>query len=69
MIHLTDGMFYSPASVTELLHHHRQDISCLLLSFPRQGWSLFFFFFSGLYILKLNSVSYVLYSEHVFTYL
>lgn len=45
MIHLTDGAFYSPISVTDLLHHHRQDISSLFLSSPRQGWSLFFKFF------------------------
>lgn len=66
MIHLTDGTFYSPTSVTDLLHHHRQDISSLLLSFPRQGWSLFKFFFFNLYISKQHLIYFLLDSECVF---
>lgn len=64
MIRLTDGTFYSPTSITDLLHHHRQIISSLLLSFPRQGWSLIFF--KDLYILKQHLVNSVLCSEYVF---
>lgn len=65
MIHLTDGTFYSLTPITDLLHHHRQDISSLLLSFPRQGWSLLFFF-KNVYILKQHLVNSVLGSEYVF---
>lgn len=41
MIHLAGGTFYSPASDTDLLRHHRQDI--YLCFCPFQGKSCHYF--------------------------